>query len=160
MGVSGSGKSAVGAELAKLLPADLIEGDDFHPNTNIVKMRSGIPLNDEDRWPWLKTLAGAIDAWVSDGRDVVVACSALKKSYRELLKGDKEDFYLVYLKGPEQVIYKRLEERSGHFMSSNMLESQFAELEEDEDAIVVDIENDPATIAAEIRDRLPISVGR
>ncbi len=157
MGTSGPEKSAVGGELAKLLPADLMEGDDFQPNTNIVKMRSGIPLNDEDRWPWLKKLAAAVDAWVADGRDVVVTCSALRKSYRELLKGDNEDFHLVYLKGPDDIIYEPLEQSSGQSMSSNLPESQFDELEKDEGAIVVNSENDPADIATEIRKRLDLN---
>lgn len=158
MGVSGAGKTAVAGELAKLLGAGFLEGDDFHPPANMVKMRSAIPLDDEDRRPWLRKLAGAMEAWTTGGRDVVVACSALKHSYRQLLKGSHDDFRLVYLKGGQDLIAKRLGERDGHFMPPGLLESQFAELEEpieaSEDAITVSIEQTPAAIAAEIQRRL------
>ncbi len=158
MGVSGAGKTAVAGELAKLLGAGFLEGDDFHPPANIVKMRSAIPLDDEDRRPWLRKLAGAMEAWAAGGRDVVVACSALKYSYRQLLKGDHDDFRLIYLKGSRDMIAKRLEQRDGHFMPPGLLESQFAELEEpieaSEDVITVSMEQTPAAMAAEIQRRL------
>lgn len=154
MGGSESEKSSVGAELAQLLSADFMEGDDFQPGTNIVKMRSGIPLSDEDRWPWLKKLAAATEAWVANGRDIVVSCQALKKSYRELLKGNNDNFHLVYLKGAGDMIYKRIEKDSNNSAPTGLIEGHFAELEEDEDAIVVEVKDNPAATAAEVKQRL------
>lgn len=119
MGVSGSGKSTVGAMLARRFGARFIEGDDYHPSANIEKMSSGAPLDDSDRMPWLAALACEIRRHRAGGADVVVACSALKASYRELLAGDIPDSFFVYLKGDEPLIRQRIDKRPGHFMLEN-----------------------------------------
>ena len=150
MGVSGAGKSTVGALLAQALGADFREGDDFHPPVNIVKMKSGIPLTDEDRWPWLETLANAIDQWLEEGRDVVLSCSALKQRYRDVLMPVDADVRLVHLKGPKDLIAARMEERDGHFMAPSLLEDQFAVLEEPENAVTVDIGGSAESICAAV----------
>lgn len=140
MGVSGSGKSTVAASLAERLGWDVAEGDDFHPETNVVKMAAGQPLTDADRWPWLASLATWIDAHVGAGRGGVVSCSALKRAYRDRLRGEHVTF--VYLRGDRATIAERLAGREDHFMPATLLESQFATLEpptRDEQFIDVDI---------------------
>ncbi len=143
MGVSGSGKSTIGALLASRLGWVFADADQFHPPANIEKMSKGIPLTDEDRWPWLEAMA----AWIDETRHAkghgVIACSALKRSYRDVLIGDRRDVRLVYLKGEEALIAGRMAERHGHFMPGSLLQSQFKTLEEpgaDENPIVVSIE--------------------
>ncbi|MCA1955711.1 gluconokinase [Zymomonas sp.] len=148
MGVSGCGKSTVGADLAKHLHCDFQDADDFHPQANKDKMSNGIPLTDEDRWPWLHAIRDYMDKEKAAGHDVVFACSALKKVYRDLLN-DKHDVHFVYLKGSEELISDRLAHRSSHFFNPKLLHSQFETLEEptaDEGVFVVDIRNDPDTI--------------
>jgi len=154
MGVSGSGKTAVGTRLAKALGATFAEGDDYHPPANVAKMRSGVPLDDADREPWLETLAREIGAWLDAGKMVVLACSALKQRYRDILKAGRPGVRFVHLKGDKALIRKRLAKRRGHYMPASLLESQFAALEEAGDAITVGIDAPPDAIVAEIRQAL------
>jgi gluconokinase len=137
MGVSGSGKSTVGRTLAKVLEWDFIEGDDLHPPENVRKMSQGIPLQDSDRWPWLEAIRHNIEALQADDRSAIITCSALKQSYRDLLQDGLGDLKFIYLKGSRETLQSRLEERQGHFMKEQMLDSQLATLEEPEDAIVM-----------------------
>lgn len=153
MGVSGCGKSTVGALLARRLRWEFEDADWFHPPSNVDKMHNGIPLSDEDRWPWL----GAIAAWIDEARGSgghgVIACSALKRRYRDVLIGDRADVRLVYLKGDETLIARRLAVRHEHLMPQSLLHSQFEALEEpgsDENPITVSIEPEPREIAAQI----------
>jgi carbohydrate kinase (thermoresistant glucokinase family) len=135
----------------------MLEGDSFHPPANVAKMAAGTPLTDEDRWPWLRAIAAAIDAYRARGENVVVACSALRRAYRDVLIGDRPDVRLVYLKGSRELIARRLAERKGHFMPPELLDSQFATLEEpgpDEHPIVVEIGGSPEEIARTIVEKL------
>lgn len=153
MGVSGSGKTTVAALLAGRLRWDFEDADDLHPAANIAKMHAGIPLTDADRSPWLHAVAGWIDASRAAGRHGVVACSALKRSYRDIIIGDRPDVRLVYLKGDRQLITTRLACRQGHFLPAGLLASQFAALEEptaDEHPIVVSIDRRPREIFDEL----------
>jgi gluconokinase len=150
MGVSGSGKTTVGERLARALGAEFAEGDAYHPPANVEKMRSGHPLDDADRQPWLERLSAEIDGWLERGQDVVLACSALKRSYRDILSGGRRQVRFVYLRGSETLIHHRLAHRHGHYMPASLLKSQFAALEEPEDAIEVDIDRDPDAIVASI----------
>jgi gluconokinase len=154
MGVSGSGKTTVGELLAQRLGADFVEGDAYHPPENIEKMRRGIPLDDADRQPWLQALRAEIDRWLAAGKTVVLACSALKQSYRDILAKGRPDVRFVYLKGDEALLRSRLEKRRGHYMPASLLASQIAALEEPAGVITVDIEGTPEAIAAAIRHRL------
>jgi len=142
MGVAGSGKTTIAEALAKRIEWPFKDGDSFHPASNVEKMRNGHPLTDEDRWPWLRAIAAEIDR-TSDAREhVVIACSALKRAYRDILIGKRHNVRLIYLKGSRDLIGERLRARRGHFMPPQLLDSQFATLEEpreDEKAIVVDI---------------------
>ncbi|HEY0183277.1 MAG TPA: gluconokinase [Rhodopila sp.] len=142
MGVSGSGKTTVAAGLAHALGWILLEGDSFHPPANIAKMKAGVPLTDEDRLPWLRAIAAREDELLAEGRSAVVACSALKRAYREILIGGRPDTLLVYLRGSKALINERMKARKGHFMPPALLDSQFAALQEpgpDEHPIIVDI---------------------
>ncbi len=153
MGVSGSGKTTVGALLAGRLGWNFAEADDFHPAANIAKMRSGVPLDDADRLPWLNAIAAQIDRWRAEGRNGVVTSSALKRRYRDILVGDRPEVRLVYLKGDRELIAHRLAARQGHFMPASLLDSQFANLEEpgpDERPIVVAIGDPPAALVEQI----------
>jgi gluconokinase len=155
MGVSGSGKTTIAAGVARLEGWILLEGDKFHPPANITKMKAGIPLTDEDRWPWLQAIAAREDDLRAARQSAVVACSALKRTYRDILVGGHSDTVLVYLRGSKQLIDERMQARKGHFMPPTLLDSQFATLEEpgpDEHPIVVDISG-PAeeTIAEAVR---------
>jgi gluconokinase/shikimate kinase len=158
MGVSGCGKSTVGGVLAGRLGWDLGEGDELHPPENVAKMAAGHPLTDEDRWPWLDRVAAWIRERTDAGRPGIITCSALKRSYRDVLRGDSVVF--VYLRGTLEQIADRLAKRHGHYMPSSLLESQFATLEEptaDEHALVVDIGPAPGVQAAEIVERLGLT---
>ena len=148
MGVAGSGKSTVGPLIAKGLGGEFAEGDQFHPAANIAKMTSGQPLNDDDRMPWLAKMADAIRGWTRGPRPMVLACSALKQRYRDMLAQGSPEIRFVYLKGTRDLIGGRMATRSGHFMPSSLLDSQFKTLEEPEDAIVLDATQPPATMAA------------
>ena len=153
MGVSGSGKSTVAALLAAALGCQFQEGDDLHPPENVAKMRAGTPLTDADRMPWLHKIAEEIDGWRARGECGVLTCSALKRSYRDIIIGDRRDVVLVYLKGLRERIHQRMIARHGHFMPLALLDSQFATLEEptpDEHPIIEDVEGKPADIAHEI----------
>jgi gluconokinase len=129
MGVSGSGKTTVGAMLAGRLRWEFVDGDDFHPAANVAKMHGGHPLTDEDRWPWLDGIARWIDAVCATAGHGVVACSALRRVYRDRLAGGRPDVALVYLQGDEKVIASRQGARHGHYMPASLIASQFATLE-------------------------------
>lgn len=153
MGVSGSGKTTIAALLAGSLQWEFEDGDWLHPEANIAKMHRGIPLMDDDRWPWLRAIAAWIDEKRHEGRHGVVGCSALKRRYRDVLIGERGDVRLVYLKGDEPLIARRLAARHGHFMPAALLHSQFEALEEpgpDEKPITVSIVARPAEIVARI----------
>jgi len=148
MGVVGTGKTTVGIQLAKKLGWQFADGDDFHPQVNIEKISHGIALTDSDRAPWLAALRAAIDKWNSERRNVVLACSALKRSYRNQLQAPGVQF--IYLKGDYDLIAARLHSRHGHFATESILKSQLADLEEPDDAVTIDVEKSPSEIVAEI----------
>jgi gluconokinase len=139
MGVSGCGKTTVGKLLAERLGWDFYDADDFHPPENIAKMAVGIPLNDDDRAPWLASLHDLISKSLQAGKPGVLACSALKERYRQTLLTGNPDVKIVYLKGSFELILARMKARAGHYMKSTMLESQFAALEEPVGALEMDI---------------------
>ncbi len=155
MGVVGSGKTTVGNLLAQKLDWQFADADDFHPAENIRKISHGIALTDADRAPWLAALRRAIEKWNAQGQNVVLACSALKHSYRQELGAGAVQF--VYLKGEAQLISQRLHARHGHFASDAILKSQFDDLEEPADAVVVSIAQAPDAVAAEIIDKLKLA---
>jgi len=146
MGVSGSGKSTIGAAVAREIKAKFIDGDDLHPRANIQKMASGQPLNDEDRAPWLQRLNDAAYSLNHKNESGIIVCSALKRRYRDLLRKDNDNMVFIYLKGSFEVILARLQARSGHFMPTELLKSQFEALEEpgadEKDVVCVDIDTD------------------
>lgn len=150
MGVAGCGKSTIGRLLAERLSVPFIEADDFHSRENVLKMSNGIPLNDEDRQPWLQSLAHELQ--LQEGKKgAVLACSALKASYRKILQdGLKERIVWVFLKGDEQILKDRLKKRKGHFMPEELLQSQLATLEEPENAYTFSIVTSPLTIVENI----------
>ncbi len=157
MGVSGSGKTTVAAMLAGALHCPFLEGDELHPPANVEKMRSGTPLSDADRLPWLRKIAERIDGWRDRQESGVVTCSALKRTYRDILIGDRPGVRLVYLKGSRDLIQRRMAARHEHFMPVALLDSQFATLEEpalDEQAVVVSVDGQPAEIVADIMRQL------
>jgi carbohydrate kinase (thermoresistant glucokinase family) len=142
MGVSGSGKSTIAKELADRLGWAFEEGDMLHPATNIAKMHAGIPLTDADRQPWLERVAAWIDGQRAKKQPGIITCSALKRSYRQIIIGDRPEVRLVYLRGSRDLIAQRLAGREGHFMPKSLLQSQIDTLEEpgpDEDPLIVDI---------------------
>jgi gluconokinase len=155
MGVSGVGKTTVGQALAQKLRWRFAEGDDFHSAANIAKMHAGIPLTDEDRAPWLQSLRNAINAWLACGENVVLACSALKASYRALLQVGP-DVRFVYLHAGFELIAKRLAARKGHYMNPDLLRSQFDTLEEPKDILTVDASLSPAHLLDKIRAALAV----
>jgi carbohydrate kinase (thermoresistant glucokinase family) len=160
MGVAGSGKSTVGEALAARLGWRFADGDDFHPPANVAKMSAGTPLTDEDRWPWLRAIAAAVAASLDRGESMVVACSALKRRYRDVLVGGREDVRIVYLQGSKELIAERMAARRNHFMPTALLDSQFAALEEPgegEGAIVVPIAFSPEEMAEKISSILRFS---
>jgi gluconokinase len=153
MGVSGSGKTTIARGVAQRVGWRLVEGDDYHPPANVAKMHAGTPLTDEDRLPWLRALAREIDAMRERGEQAIVACSALKRSYRDILIGARKDLVLVYLQGSKELIAARIAARKGHFMPPALLDSQFATLEEpcaDEHPMVVSIAPPPDAIVDEV----------
>ena len=156
MGVVGAGKTTVGRMLAEQQGWEFADADDFHPQANIDKIRHGISLTDADRQPWLDRLRKAIEEWIKEGRNLVLACSALKENYRQILDvGPAVQF--VYLKGSASLIAQRLRSRQGHFANERILASQFADLEEPHPAVVEDISQTPREIVTDIRQKLKLA---
>ena len=156
MGPAGSGKTTVGELLAGQLGWEFADADNFHSPTNIEKMAHGVPLDDNDRIPWLNSIREAMEQWNAQRRSVVLACSALKKIYRERLQINS-GVKLAYLKGTYDLLRERLHSRRGHYATEQLLASQFADLEEPEDAITVDVAHSPEEIVAEIRKQLALA---
>ena len=157
MGVSGSGKSTIADKLAERLNWTYEDGDKFHPASNVAKMSAGQPLTDEDRWPWLKAIAAEIDRACAAGEHIVIGCSALKRSYRDVLMRGRTDTRLVYLDGTQSLIADRLSHRKGHFMPPGLLISQFAALEPptpDERPVTVSIDAEVEVIVDRIISQL------
>ncbi|WP_337060443.1 gluconokinase [Kineococcus sp. G2] len=153
MGVSGSGKTTVARGVADERGWEFAEGDDFHPRANVDKMRDGTPLDDEDRWPWLRGIAAWIGEREAAGRSVVVTCSALKRSYRELLADGHPSVRFCQLVVPEEVLAERLAHRQGHYMPASLLRSQLdtlQDLQPDEPGFQVCVEGGPAAVLAEV----------
>jgi gluconokinase len=163
MGVSGSGKSTIAEKLAERLGWRYEDGDTFHPASNIAKMSAGQPLTDEDRWPWLQAIADEIDRACKAGEHVVIACSALKHSYRDVLVHGRDDVRIVYLRGTPELIAGRLAQRKGHFMPPGLLASQFKTLEPpgpDENPLTVSIDASVEEIVDDITGQLRPSADR
>jgi len=156
MGPAGSGKTTVGELLATQLQWEFADGDNFHSPANVEKMSRGIPLTDDDRIPWLNSIREAMLQWNAQQRNFVLACSALKRNYRELLQINS-NVKLVYLKGSFELFRARLRARKGHYAGEQILAGQFADLEEPADAITIDAAMSPEQIVAEIRRRLALS---
>jgi carbohydrate kinase (thermoresistant glucokinase family) len=149
MGVSGSGKSTVGREIAKRLDLDFLEGDDFHPPENVARMAAGIALNDSDRVGWLNVLAGRLRDALAHERGLVLSCSALKRAYRDVLRRAAPNLQLVYLEGPFELLADRMAARPGHYMPASLLQSQYAALEppaDDESPLVFKVDQPAAII--------------
>ncbi len=156
MGTTGAGKTTIGTMLATQLNWQFADADAFHPPANIEKMSHGIQLTDADRAPWLEAMRKAILEWIAAGKNVVLACSALKRAYREKLRPSPE-VKIVYLKGNYALFAERIRHRHGHFAGEKLLAGQFADLEEPEDAITIDAAKSPEEIVAEIRKRLGLA---
>jgi len=150
MGVSGSGKTTIGRALAETLHWGFSDADDFHSPANVEKMKNGIPLTDEDRGPWLRSIRAEIEQWKRDEPGHVLACSALKGSYREILGLNDPEVKFVYLQGGFDLICQRLKERTSHFFNPALLRSQFDALENPKDALVVDVSKEPQEIISAI----------
>ena len=160
MGVSGSGKSTIADKLAERLHWSCEDGDKFHPASNVAKMSAGQPLTDEDRWPWLQAIAVEIDRVCKAGEHAVIACSALKRAYRDILVHGRSDVRIIYLEGSQPLIASRLALRKGHFMPPGLLESQFKTLEPpgvDENPVTVSIDATVETIVDDIISQLRLS---
>lgn len=162
MGVSGCGKSSVGRELATLIDAEFIEGDSLHPAANVTKMAQGIPLTDDDRWPWLDLIRDRLAETTATGSSVVVSCSALRRRYRDHLRAATADTVLfVFLNGSKELLLTRMSSRRGHFMPTALLESQLATLEDpsgEEGVVTVDISKRVEDIAAQAEKALRASI--
>ena len=156
MGATGAGKTTIGTILAAQLNWQFADADAFHPLANIEKMSHGIPLTDADRAPWLEAMRKAILEWIAAGKNVVLACSALKRAYRDELRPSPE-VKIVYLKGNYALFAERIRHRHGHFAGEQILAGQFADLEEPDDAITIDASKTPDEIVAEIRKRLGLA---
>ncbi len=160
IGVSASGKSTLGEALAAVLAWEFIEGDAFHPPGNVAKMRRGVPLNDADRAPWLAELNRRIRQLDGAGGNAVLACSALKRRYRDALRSGIRDIRFVYLCGDPELIRARMQARSGHFMPGSLLDSQIATLEPPEDAVLVRIDLSTEQQVAVVRRALALEGDR
>lgn len=163
MGVSGSGKTTIAHELANRLGWTFEEGDVLHPAANVAKMHAGIPLDDADRAPWLNAVAEWIDRQRARNASGIITCSALKRSYRDIIIGDRPNVRVVYLRGSYELIASRLAQRHGHFMPASLLKNQFDALEEpaaDENPLIVEIGSTPAKIVDSIIDRLHLGTSR
>jgi gluconokinase len=159
MGVSGSGKTTVAQGISEVTGLPYGEADAFHPPANIAKMSAGIPLDDDDRWPWLRELSAWMAAQAAEGRSTVIACSALKRAYRDVLRAGPPRLQFVHLAGSAELIRERMAHRSGHFMPVTLLVSQLATLEplgDDEDGIVLDIGLPPDELVEEAVRRLDL----
>jgi gluconokinase len=156
MGVSGSGKTTIGKRFAEAAGWAFEEGDRWHPPANVEKMRAGIPLNDDDRWPWLEALAKAIDEWIATDRKTVLACSALKRTYRDRLSAGRLEVAFAYLQGTQETVADRVARRRHEYMPSTLLPSQFAALEEPTDAIPLDIRKPPPRLVEQLRRALGV----
>jgi gluconokinase len=157
MGVSATGKTQIGERMARSLGFDFLEGDSYHPESNIEKMEEGIPLTDADRAPWLRTLAGLLSDRDDDDRSTVLTCSALKRSYRDILRKGAPSVYFVHLHAPYDILVGRMSKRTAHFMPTSLLESQFETLEplgSDEDGVQVDVSPPMDAIAREAVDKV------
>jgi len=153
MGVSGSGKSTIADTLGQRLGWIVEDGDEFHPPSNVQKMSAGVPLTDDDRWPWLRAIAAEIERRRAESINIIIACSALKRAYRDVLVQGHRDIRIVYLRGAKDLIADRLKARKGHFMPPGLLDSQFMTLEEptaDEHPFIVDIDAPVGDIADRI----------
>lgn len=159
MGVSGAGKSRIGEMLAERLSCSYTDGDAFHSAANKEKMHHGIPLTDDDRWPWLRTIRAAIEEKQRAGETAVFTCSSLKRSYRDVLRGADTDVRFVYLKGSFEVLQERLKSRTGHFFDPSLLKSQLDTLEEPgpDEAIQVSIELTPEQIVDQVMLKIGIA---
>jgi gluconokinase len=160
MGVSGSGKTTIADKLAERLGWTFEDGDRFHPPSNVAKMSAGHPLTDEDRWPWLQAIADEIDRVCKAGERAVIACSALKRAYRDILVHGRSDVRIIYLKGTQELIANRLAMRKGHFMPPGLLTSQFKTLEPpsaDESPVTVAIDPSVETIVDDIVAQLKLA---
>jgi gluconokinase len=160
MGVSGSGKTTIADRLANKLGWICEDGDKFHPKSNVEKMSAGHPLTDEDRWPWLQAIADKIDQVCEAGEHAVVACSALKRAYRDILVHGRDDIRIVYLDGTQRLIAGRLAARKGHFMPPGLLDSQFKTLEPpraDENSVAVSIDASVDAIVEDIVGKLRLT---
>ena len=153
MGVTGVGKTTIGSALAEKLGCAFEDADKYHPAANIEKMSHGIPLTDADRMPWLEAMHTMLEGYQAGGRSVVLACSALRESYRGILGKDLAVTW-IYLKGSPEVIRERIEERHGHFAKEDLLKSQFDTLEEPADAMIVNADGTPEEILRDILSRL------
>ena len=155
MGVSGSGKTTIGQMLSTQLNWPFVDGDSLHSAANVAKMAAGIPLTDDDRAPWLQSIHDVMEEWRMQHKNGIIASSALKEKYRQILLTSPE-IKLVYLRGSYELIYSRMQDRPSHYMKPEMLQSQFATLEEPNDAVVVDISESAEQIVATIRQKLAI----
>jgi gluconokinase len=157
MGVSGCGKSTIAAGVSKAIGWPMIEGDDLHPPANIEKMSHGIPLDDDDRRPWLQAIAARIAVWRDAGTTGIVTCSSLKHAYRDILRDGHADVHFIYLKGSYALLLSRMQHRERHFMPASLLDSQCATLEPPgpDEAITVEIGGPPEEIVAEVLSKLP-----
>jgi gluconokinase len=157
MGVSGSGKSVIGAAFARALGVNFVEGDDYHTAVNVARMSSGVPLTDDDRAEWLRLLAARVREAKHSGAGLIVSCSALKRAYRDILRGAASELRFIFLQGPRALLLERLASRHGHYMPPALLESQLETLEEpapDERAWVCDIGESPENIVAALMARV------
>ncbi len=150
MGVSGTGKSTIGKLLSDRTGWAFYDADDFHSPANIEKMNRGIPLTDSDRLPWLEELNQLITNALTSNQQGILACSALKSQYRQILRNNHTDVVFIYLRGSYDCVQSRIQQRTGHFMNSSLLQSQFDTLEEPQDALIIDVSLAPETIVEEI----------